>query len=80
MGAEEEVDRRGRGRAVDGGGGEGERRRDVEGVSKGWCGREEGARRCVVVARTRGHTRVQPSPQAAEEPRNLTGSTFASSS
>lgn len=24
--------------------------------------------------------RVQPSPQAAEEPRNLTGSTFASSS
>lgn len=38
MEAEEEVDRRGRGRAVDGGGGEGERRRDVEGVSKGWCG------------------------------------------
>lgn len=41
----------------------------------------KGARGCVVVVHAHeDRARVQPSPQAAEEPRNLTGSTFAWSS
>lgn len=61
------------------GGGEEGRGAEEEGSGWRWVARGR-ARGCVVVARTRGHTRVQPSPRAAEEPRNLTGSTFASSS